>query len=176
MRNHRTLGRWGHTCVYSAFAQANEKVSAKSQAARWRWRRMSGLTPVLRRSAHLAVLAACAVFLLGIGPEDGPMVFLEDGPLQLDSQATEGTDTVVCNVGEAPLENVIAKAEGFPQGKGVAVAPNDAVGLARGDCQTFTLTPEAGLQSDAGEHKGALIVSADGVGSITRQLVVTPKA
>jgi hypothetical protein len=128
----------------------------------------------------LAALVLATLPILGFRPENSALVFLEEGPLELDSQATEGADVVVCNVGQRLLSDVVAKDGGFPEGKGVEVEPKEdptkaPVSLARGECLTYSLTPDARLKSDIGEYKGLLIVSASGVKSIARDVLLGPE-
>ena len=128
----------------------------------------------------LAALILATLLVLGFGPENSTLVFVEEGPLELDSQATKGADVLVCNVGQRLLSNVAAKDGGFPEGKGVDIEPKEGptqepVSLARGECLTYTLTLDAGLKSDTAKYKGLLIVSAEGVKSIVRDVLVGPE-
>jgi hypothetical protein len=131
----------------------------------------------MKERGLLAVLIVVTLLVLGFAQVNSALVFPEEEPLELDPQATEGVRAEVCNVGPTPLSNVVAKLGGFgfSDGKGLIVDPKESVGLARGDCQTFSLRPDAELRSDTGEYKGLLIVSADGVQGITKQVLVGPK-
>jgi hypothetical protein len=149
----------------------------RDRSAMFRSLSCSGGTRSAGGRGLLAALIVTTLFVLRFARDNSALIFLEEEPLELDPQATEDADVVVCNVGQTSLSNVVARLGGFgfPDGKGLVVDPEGNVALARNDCQTFSLRPNGELKSDTSEYKGLLIVSADGVKGITRQVLVASK-
>jgi hypothetical protein len=123
----------------------------------------------------LAALMLVLAFTLGVGPEDSALVFLEETLLRLDPETeAEGADVTICNLGDVPLNNVSASAEGFsfPEGKHLKVMGGSIGDLPQGGCKKVTLQADQGLGEES--YEGLLTVSADGVKSIARQVVIGP--
>ncbi len=131
------------------------------------------------RHGPLALLMACAMLSLGVGPEGSSLVFVEETPLELSlSEAQKGANLGVCNVGAKKLTKVKAQPKGFDPSLNADVkVTKETIGtLDPGDCRTVlveTVQGSAPGTPGTGTYRGVVMLSANQVEPVARQVVVT---
>jgi hypothetical protein len=135
-----------------------------------------------RKNARLfatAVVAVVAALTMGVGPSDSPLVFVDEEPLAATwKQVKVGEEVVVCNLGEDQLQDLRARIIGFnfpDESEDALKSPegsNFQNTLKTEQCTTARVKTKGGAELEPGEYKGGLVVSAEGVEKITRNIVI----
>jgi len=126
-----------------------------------------------------AVVTVVAALAMGVGPSDSPLVFVDEEPLAATwEQVKVGEEVIVCNLGEDPLQGLRATLIGFNFPEESA----DALQLPEGPVFQDTLMPDRctsarikakeGVELSPAEYKGGLVVSADGVEKVIRDIII----